>query len=246
MRGRLARSDVMAVTKFLALFAVLFALPDEKVVLGVNPRRVWFVVVGVAGLSLLGYLLSKVVDPTTAIGAAGMLGGLVSPGMAITSLLEQEHRAPEFASTYALASALAVTMLFPRNLVVVALVDPSLAASLWAPFLAMGGVAAAVSVVAWRGTQGRAAPADELETPFSLRSAFLIGAIVAVLLAIVHHAQLSIPEGTSRLGVVAVTLFEMTVYTAVTASARAFRMARTVGAILVGSALLALPLVVWT
>ena len=231
------REAVDAALKFLALVAVLAVLPGEElgVLFGLNPRRVWLVVVFIAGLSFLGYLLSKVLDPATAIGVTGFLGGSVSPGMTIPSLAEQARRYPEFGSVYAGAAAIAATMLFARNLVVVAIVSLPLARSLLVPFAGMAGVGVVVAGLLWARVRTREPPAAELDTPFRVRSALAFGALVAVVLAVVESAELSLPSDATRLGVVLGTVAQLTAYTVVTFTAGVARMARVVAMILLGS-----------
>nr|WP_152422741.1 DUF4010 domain-containing protein [Natrialba taiwanensis] len=129
---RVDSDEVRASIQFFSLVLVLFLLPNEKldVLVGLNPQRVWMVVVFIAGLSYFGYLLAKAVDPRTAIGITGVVGGSVSPGLTIMSFLEQTKRYDEFDRTYACAAAIAVTMMFPRDFVVFGIVSSSLARSL--------------------------------------------------------------------------------------------------------------------
>lgn len=79
---RVDRDEVMASLQFSLLVLVLILLPDEElaVFFGLNPQRVWLVVVFIAGLSFFSYLLAKAVDPRTAIGVTGVVGGGCVPG----------------------------------------------------------------------------------------------------------------------------------------------------------------------
>lgn len=144
---RVDRDEVMATLQFVALVLVFFLLPNEEldVLFGLNPQRVWLVVVFIAGLSFFGYLLAKAVDPRTAIEVMGVVGGCMSPGLTIMSFVEQTKRYAEFDHTYAFAAAIAVTMLFPRNFIVFGIISPSLTRSLLLPFVAMTGVSVTVT-----------------------------------------------------------------------------------------------------
>lgn len=238
MKDRIDSEALRATAEFLALLLVLLALPDERldVLFGVNPRQVWLVVVFVAGLSFLGYLLSKVVGPGTAIGVTGALGGAVSPGMTITSLTEQYRRHPEFDLAYTVAAAIASTMLFLRNFIVVAIVSPALAKSLAIPFAAMAGVGFLVTGSVWFRTRNRGPPTNELNTPFRIRSALVIGGLVAVILAIVNSVDLSLSASTTRIGIVVATVVQLSVYVAVTWIAGAKQISQVIVVVLLGSA----------
>ncbi|EMA68803.1 hypothetical protein C461_04212 [Halorubrum aidingense JCM 13560] len=246
MRDCIDPEDLRAAAEFSALLLVLLVLPDERldVLFGVNPRQVWLVVVFVAGLSFLGYLLSKVVDPGTAIGVTGALGGAVSPGMTITSLTEQYRRHPEFDLAYTVAAAIASTMLFLRNFIVVAIVSPALAKSLVVPFVAMAGVGFLVTGGLWFRTRNREPPTSELNTPFRIRSALAIGGLVAVILALVNSVDLSLSASTTRIGIVVATVVQLSVYVAVTSIAGAKQIARVIVVVLLGSASVGIALVV--
>lgn len=244
--ARVEREEVVASLKFVGLVAVLLVLPDRTVLFGLNPRRVWLVVVFIAGLSFLGYLLSKLVDPATAISLTGVLGGAVSPGMTITSLAEQARRYPGLAPVYAVAGVAAATMLFPRNLAVVALISPSLAHSLLVPFAGMAGVSATVAVVLWWRTGSSEVGSDEIDTPFEVRSALALGGIVAVALTVVEALGLSLPTDVTRLGLVLGTVAQLLAYTGVTFTAGVTRMARFIAVPLVGNAVVGVVLVLLT
>jgi uncharacterized membrane protein (DUF4010 family) len=235
---RVSRDEVMASLRFAALIFVLFLLPDEEldVLFGLNPQRIWLVVVFVAGLSFFGYLLAKIVDPRTAIGVMGMLGGCVSPGLTIISFMEQTKRYAEFVSVYAFAAAIAVTMLFPRNFIVIGIVSPSLALSLLIPFAAMAGVSVTVAGLGWSHIRMRNPPISEMDTPFQIRPALATGAVVAAILLVINNFEVSIPTDATRIGIVLATVAELMGYTGVTWAAGMTKMARVIAVILLGSA----------
>lgn len=235
---RVDRDEVVASLQFFALVFVLFVLPDEEldVLFGLNPQRVWLIVVFIAGLSFLGYLLARAIDPRTAIVVTGVVGGGVSPGLTIVSFVEQTKRDDEFERTYAWAAAIAVTMLFPRNLVVFGIVSPSLAYSLVLPFGAMAGVSVAVTGVVWSRIRTRDPPTSELDISFQIRPALVFGAGIAVILLAIDTFEVSLPSDATRVGIVLGTVSEMTVYVGITWMARATKMARVIALILLGSA----------
>lgn len=245
---RLDRDALRATLRFLALVAVLPVLPGGELdaLFGLDPRRIWLIVVFVAGLSYLGYLLSTIVDPAAAIGITGALGGCVSPGMTIASLVERARRTPAPSPAYAFAAAVAVTMLFPRNLVVVGIVSASLARSLALPFAAMTGVSVAMAGWQWSRVRTDGTSADEPDAPFRVRSALAIGAVVAAILIVVDALGLSLPSDATRLGVVLLTVAEVVGYVGVSWTAGAREVARALAAILLGSAGLGVALVLLT
>lgn len=235
---RVERDELRAALKFAALVFVLLLLPNEEldVLFGLNPQHIWFVVVFIAGLSFLGHLLSNIVAPTTAIMITGGLGGCVSPGLAITSLTEQSRRYSDFSKAYAIAAAIAVTMLFPRNLVVIGFVSPSLARSIVIPYVVMAGVSVAVTGLLWVRTRPHKSSAQRLETPFQMQPAFAIAGIVAISILIINTFEISIPSVVSRIGLVLIPIAQIAVYVSITWSTGERYMATVLAVILFGSA----------
>ncbi|WP_254768446.1 DUF4010 domain-containing protein [Salinilacihabitans rarus] len=245
---RIERDDLVATFKFLGIVTVLPLLPNEGLdtLFGVNPRHVWLVVAFVAGLSFLGYLLSKVVDPKRAIWLSGVVGGCLSSSLAIVSLSEQARRYPEFAAVYTVAAATASTILFPRLFVVVGIVSPSLARSLAVPFVAMTGVGAIVTVLLWHRVRTDDLPPIELDTPFRVRPALAFGALVAVVMAALDTFDPAIPSAAARSGVVLIVAGKSVKNVGIAWVAGASRMARAVAALslcstALGTALVFLP-----
>lgn len=228
------RDELRAALKFVALVFVLLLLPSEEldVLFGLNPQRIWFVVVFIAGLSFLGHLLSNIVAPTTAIMITGGLGGCVSPGLAITSLTEQSRRYSDFSTAYAVAAAIAVTMLFPRNFVVIGFISPSLARSIVTPYVVMAGVSVGVTGLLWVRTRPHKSSARRLETPFQMRSAFAIAGVVAASILVINTFEVSIPSVASRIGLVLIPIAQIAIYVSITWSAGEQYMATVLAVIL--------------
>lgn len=227
--------EIGATARFLALVAPLFLLPSKRLnfLFGLNPRRVWFVVVFVAGLSFAGYLLAKLLDAATALGLTAAAGGCASPGLTILWLTERSRRHHELERVHALAAVVAASMVFPRNLAVVGIVHPSLARSLAIPFLAMAAASVCVVAALWIRVRNREPASVQLDTPFRIGPAFVIGTVVAVVMIVLEALELSVPTALSRFGIVGVTLAEISIYTGVTAITDDRRMAKTLTLLLV-------------
>lgn len=243
--ARLHRDELMASCKFLSLLAVLALLPGRELdsLFGLNLQLVWLVVVFIAGLSFLGYVLSRVIDPTVAIGITGAIGGCISPGLAILSLAEQTRRHPPFDLAYALAAAIVSTIAFPRMLIIVSILSLELGLSLLIPFVAMTGVSIAVTVFLWLRIRDHASPAINLETPFRVQPALVLGAVVALGLMAANVLGLAIPTTLARSGIVLAVLADLVMVIGVSWAAGAKKMAGIIAAILLCSASVGMALV---
>lgn len=99
-----------------------------------------------------------------------------------------------------------------------------------------------ITVVLWTRSQSTPPPDSYLDAPFHIKSALVIGAVITSVLVIVNVLDFGLPESTTRLGIVLVTLTELTIYTAVTWSIGSRQMARLISLILVTSTTIGLTL----
>ncbi len=195
MVARLGTDDVYAGLRLLiATFIVLPLLPNRPIdPWGVlNPSKLWLLVLLIAGLSLVGYVATRLLGAQRGIPLTGITGGLVS-STAVTLSFARQSREPEYAAaTPALACGLllAWTVMFARVLVAVLVVNRALLVPLLVPFVAMGLVAAAFAAWQWQLARGldshRSAQAVPLTNPFSLASAARFAAFFAAVLVLME------------------------------------------------------------
>jgi uncharacterized membrane protein (DUF4010 family) len=191
---RLSEEDLYATLKFaLITFVVLPFLPNRTYgpfdVL--NPWEIWLMVVLISGISFSAYVLNKLLGARRGTVVSALLGGLVS-STAVTLAAAQRSREAEKLSTLQASSALlASAVMFPRILVVVAVVQPALLRVVSLPIAVMALVAGATCVPLLRGEQRlRDAPAPEFQNPFALGAALRFGAVFMVILVAAKVAQI--------------------------------------------------------
>ncbi|WP_302082426.1 MgtC/SapB family protein [Salinibaculum rarum] len=175
----------------LVVLVVLPLLPDRAVdeLFGLNPRFVWLMVVFVSGLSFAAYVLSRVVGTERGIAATGVLGGFVSSTATAVSMAEQTAENPSLYQVCAFSTVVAATVMFPRALLEVVVVNRSLALRVAVPLGVMTVVAAAAAVVVyWRAT-GRTDTDADIENPFRLKPALFFGLLFAVILLVSEQAN---------------------------------------------------------
>ncbi|MEF8776775.1 MAG: MgtC/SapB family protein [Haloarculaceae archaeon] len=196
--NRLDWEDLRATITFLIVaLVVLPLLPDRglDVLLGLNPRFVWLMVVFVSGISLLAYVLSQLLGPERGIGILGVLGGFVSSTATTVSMAERARSQPGLWAICGFAVVAASSTMFPRALAEVAVVYTPLVRDLAVPMAAMTlvGGTIALGILWWH--YGDAEPDLELTNPFRLKPALLFGALFAVILLVSKHVSLQYGTG---------------------------------------------------
>ncbi len=180
----IVQEERYAMAKFLLLsLVVLPLLPDREVdlLLGLNPRFVWLMVVFISAIDLVGYLVARYWGARGGMGVAGVLGGLVSSTATTVSLAGRSRDTPELGRVAAYAAFAATLVSLPRVVVEVAVLNRDLVLPVVVPVGAM--LAAGAAVLAWnlyRRTDR--IPSTPLRNPFRLRPALVFGAFFALIL----------------------------------------------------------------
>jgi uncharacterized membrane protein (DUF4010 family) len=200
MVAQLDREDVYAGVRLLvATFIVLPLLPDRAIDPwgALNPSRLWLLVLLISGLSLVGYVATRLLGADRGIPLMGLTGGLVSSTAVTLSFARQSREKLYAQSAPPLASGilLAWSVMFLRVIVAVLIVNRALLPRLLVPFAVMSVVAAGFAwVMHRRSTVGREAGGVPLKNPFSLTAAAKFAALFAVVMLVVALVQSYSPE----------------------------------------------------
>jgi uncharacterized membrane protein (DUF4010 family) len=181
---RIGRGELEAALKFLLIsVAVLPNLPDKG--FGpwdaLNPYHIWWMVVLIAGISFAGYLAVKALGTKGGLLATGVLGGLVSSTAMTLAMARADKRAPQSWLLHAAVIVVASTIMFPRILLEVAAVNPSLLRRLLPAFIAMAGVGfLGAGLMFWRSKQDGKGESPTFKNPLELGTAVFFGGLLAV------------------------------------------------------------------
>ena len=131
--ARLDQTELQATLKLLLITVVLLPiLPDRRFgpAAALNPYELWWLVVLIATISYAGYFAVKILGANAGIILTGLLAGLAS-STALTLQMARIGRAQrERANLIAIGILIANTTLFPRILIIVGLLKPTLGAGL--------------------------------------------------------------------------------------------------------------------
>lgn len=173
---KLNREELIAIILFVVMSALVIPfLPDNN--FGPydlwNLKEIWKMVVLVSGMSLVGYMIAKLLGNKGTI-LAGIIGGLVSStSIALTfSRRSKERTSDASALFYAIGILGACTIMFPRILLEVYVVNPSLAAELWIPVALVMAAGIVAAFIIYKRNKGKAdAQAVVLKNPLELSTA---------------------------------------------------------------------------
>jgi len=194
--GKLGWDDVFAGLRLLiATFIALPLLPDRPVDPwgALNPYDLWLLVILISALSLIGYVLTRLLGPARGTALTGLTGGLVSSTAVTLSFAREGRDSPQNMAPLACGILLAWAVMFVRVIVLVAAVNRELLPQVLMPFVAMAVVVGAFSAFLYYrggGTDGTAVKGDlSFRNPFSLTAAAKFAAFFAVVLIAVKIAE---------------------------------------------------------
>ena len=196
---RVSDDDIYATAKFVILaLVVLPLLPNRSVgpfdVL--NPFSIGIMVVLIAGISFMGYLCTRFLDPNKGLATTGILGGLVSSTAVTLSVSSQVRHNAHLAVPGAMAILGASSTMFARMLVIVGLLEPNLLSTVLAPLGAMALTGYGTVLFLYGKTRRPVSdiPPIPHRNPFELRSALTFGLLYTLVLLVAKAAQTFLGE----------------------------------------------------
>ncbi len=154
------------------------------------PYKIWLIVVLVSLISFVGYGLIKVIGSGAGIGLTGLIGGLVSSTVTTLSFAKRSKETPSANRLFAMAVILASSIMFPRLILEIAVVNQALMQNIALPLGIMGFTGFALAAYSyWRSRNAQAdTPAVSFDNPFSLKSAVSFGLVFATILMLTRVA----------------------------------------------------------
>ena len=132
-------SGTAGVRLLIATFIALPLLPDEPIEPwgALNPYSLWLLVILISSLSLVGYVLTRLLGSARGTALTGLTGGLVSSTAVTLSFAKEGRDNPQEAPALACGILLAWAFMFVRVIVLVAAANRSLLTHVIVPFAAM-------------------------------------------------------------------------------------------------------------
>ena len=197
--------ELLDTLKFAVItFIVLPLLPDQTIdAWGIfNPRQIWLLVVLICGISYLGYIMVKALGVNSGSAITGFLGGLSSSTALTTAMARRAKENSDLLKPSVFAAAIASTVMFPRMLFEIAVVNPDLNNRLLpsAALMFCAGIIASVLIIRQRDNVNKKI---DLKTPFALKPALKFAAFFLLILTLQHFAL----QVYGTVGVYAISFF---------------------------------------
>lgn len=197
---RIDRAELLATLRLLLISIVLLpVLPNQE--LGpwgaLNPYRIWWMVVLVAGISYVGYFANRLFGEERGVVLTGFFGGLASSTAVALAFARRECRQPRERDLLSAGIVTASAIMFPRILLILAGVRSNLLPVLAWPLCIAGLAGLLAAGVLARHGHGKALDnaVIEHENPLDLTIAIRFGALVAVIMLLTHAANARLGTG---------------------------------------------------
>ena len=154
-----------------------------------NPRLMWWMVVLISAVSMIGYVLMRLLGARQGVAVTGVLGGIASSTAVTFGLSQKAREAADALSKYfALGIVIASTIMFLRQLLLTLVIDPGLAHSLILPVTLPVLIGAGAGLYLWRQKSPEQEAALQVKNPMDLWSAIKFGLFFAVVLFVSRAA----------------------------------------------------------
>ena len=155
-----------------------------------NPYKIWLIVVMVSLISFIGYVLIKTMGAGAGIGLTGLIGGLASSTVTTLSFSKRSMEMPKLNRNFAVAVILASSVMFPRLLLQIGIVNQALMKNMAVPILVMGATGLIMAGLFFIRAREVVTDTEEMSfsNPFSLKSAIAFGMVFATILMVTRLA----------------------------------------------------------
>jgi uncharacterized membrane protein (DUF4010 family) len=152
--AHIEREELTATLRLLLITVVVLPILPNRAMgpwQAFNPYQIWWMVVMIAALSYLGYFANKFLGEGRGVIVTGLFGGMTSSTAVTLTLSPLARSCQEVRELVAAAILSASAIMFPRMLIIAAVVEPEVALKIAPPFaVATILTAAAAGWFAWR------------------------------------------------------------------------------------------------
>ncbi|GAB4141431.1 MAG: MgtC/SapB family protein [Sphingomonadales bacterium] len=190
---RISREELLASLRLLLISVVVLpVLPNRGFGpwQALNPFKIWLLVVMIAAIAYVGYVAVRVLGARRGLLATGIFGGLASSTAVAINLGRLGRDKPALHMVLSAGILAAAAIMFPRLLIVTALVAPDLAGVIAAPVLTAGLLILAAAALYARKARAATSAPDTADTqagprnPLDLRAAAQFGVLLTIIMVL--------------------------------------------------------------
>ncbi|TWT76347.1 MgtC family protein [Planctomycetes bacterium CA13] len=189
---RIGEADLRGLINLVLIALVILpVLPDKTYgpYQVLNPYKIWLMVVLIVGISLVAFVLYKILGAGVGAILGGVLGGLISSTATTVSYARQTKGNPSVSSIAALVIVIASTIVNVRVLGEVAIVSPALFRAAVLPIAVILGVMSVECLVLFAVLRRSETELPQHDNPSQLKPAIVFGGLYAVVLFVVAAAK---------------------------------------------------------
>ncbi len=133
-------ADIRATLQFVAITGVILPLVPNRSFGpygAFNPYSTWLMVVLISGVGFVGYIAVRLLGMRAGLLLTSLFGGLASSTATTLAFSRRSREAPELSLHFAMAVVTACSVMLPRVVITVSVLNPELGLRLIAPFALM-------------------------------------------------------------------------------------------------------------
>lgn len=189
---RIGEDDFRAIVRLVIIgMVILPVLPNQAYgpyhVL--NPFQIWLMILLIVGISMVTYVVKRMIGAKVGTLLGGVLGGLISSTATTVSYARQSRQTPSASQSCAIVILIASTVVFVRVLVEVALVAPTLFREIATPLSVMAGFMCVVGAITFFVARSAIQTPESEEPPSELKGPILFGILYAAVLLFIALAK---------------------------------------------------------
>lgn len=150
----------------------------------ITPYNVWLMVTFISGIGFAGYIAIKFLGHRKGIGLTGILGGFVSSTATTLTFSKRSRQEAGFSDSFSLAVILACSVMFPRVLMEVTVINSALLPKVSVTMGLMGAAGFIFCAVLWKKTGSSGSDEVPLQNPFDISPAVKFGLLYAAIVLI--------------------------------------------------------------
>jgi len=190
---RLQNIELEATLKLLLISIVILpVLPNEGYGpwKALNPYTIWWMVVLIASISYVGYFGTKIIGAKKGLLLTGFFGGLASSTAVTVNFSRSGRETGKLIPLFSAGILVAAGLMYPRILIVAAIVSPPVALKMVIPLVAMASVCFLAALWLSRVEVSTVVDREQtLRNPFEMKVALQLAGLLAAIMFLAHALQ---------------------------------------------------------